>query len=81
MNAGKTESTGTTEIERYMRACRADVDAALERFLPTPAEAPPLAIEAMRYSLFAGGKRLRPHSRSRRRGDGCPRLVPLADMP
>jgi geranylgeranyl diphosphate synthase type II len=35
------------------------VDAALERFLPAGGE-PVLVWEAMRYSLFAGGKRLRP---------------------
>ena len=36
------------------------VDAALERFLPA-AGTPPLSIhEAMRYSVFAGGKRIRP---------------------
>ena len=42
-----------------MQACRAEVDEALEHLLPSTS-APPLAIEAMRYSLFAGGKRLRP---------------------
>jgi len=36
------------------------VDAALQRLLPT-SETPPTAIhEAMRYSVFAGGKRIRP---------------------
>ena len=50
----------TTEIEAYIRACRCEVDETLGRLLPTETEAPPVAIEAMRYSLFAGGKRLRP---------------------
>jgi geranylgeranyl pyrophosphate synthase len=36
------------------------VDEALERFLPKPPACPPLLSEAMRYSVFAGGKRLRP---------------------
>jgi geranylgeranyl diphosphate synthase, type II len=36
------------------------VDAALERLLPAPATAPPSIHEAMRYSVFAGGKRIRP---------------------
>ena len=49
-----------TEIEAYMDACRLEVDGTLERLLPTRSEAPPAAIEAIRYSLFAGGKRLRP---------------------
>lgn len=36
------------------------VDAALDRLLPPAATAPVTLHEAMRYSLFAGGKRLRP---------------------
>ncbi len=36
------------------------VDAALERWLPPQTERPPRVHEAMRYSVFAGGKRLRP---------------------
>ncbi len=36
------------------------VDAALERWLPAQTERPPAVHEAMRYSVFAGGKRLRP---------------------
>jgi geranylgeranyl pyrophosphate synthase len=39
---------------------RAQVDAALERFLPKPPACPALISEAMLYSLRAGGKRLRP---------------------
>ena len=36
------------------------VDAALQRLLPS-VETPPSSIhEAMRYSVFAGGKRIRP---------------------
>lgn len=36
------------------------VDEALDRFLPKPKTRPATIHEAMRYSLFAGGKRLRP---------------------
>ena len=36
------------------------MDAALDRLLPSPPECPPLIAEAVRYSVFAGGKRLRP---------------------
>ena len=36
------------------------VDAALDRFVPAAGRAPAVVCEAMRYSLFAGGKRLRP---------------------
>ena len=48
------------DVVTYMRACREEVDDALERLLPGTTLAPRLATEAMRYSLFAGGKRLRP---------------------
>src|SRR6185369_16878249 len=35
-------------------------DEALDRYLPVPPLCPALLSEAMRYSVFAGGKRLRP---------------------
>ncbi len=38
----------------------AEVDRALELYLPSRETYPPVIHEAMRYSLFAGGKRLRP---------------------
>jgi geranylgeranyl diphosphate synthase type II len=44
----------------YLKARRADVDRALEAFVPTASDCPPVVAEAMRYSLMAGGKRLRP---------------------
>jgi geranylgeranyl pyrophosphate synthase len=36
------------------------IDESLERLLPKPEEAPAILHESMRYSVFAGGKRLRP---------------------
>jgi len=39
---------------------RQQVDEALERWLPPQGDHPPTIHEAMRYSVFAGGKRLRP---------------------
>jgi len=39
---------------------RALADAALERLLPPPTQYPPSIHRAMRHSVFAGGKRLRP---------------------
>ena len=52
------------KIESYLRAERARVEEAMARFMPEAAGPPvePLSshIEAMRYSLFAGGKRIRP---------------------
>ncbi len=44
----------------YLDARRRDVEAALERHLPAPPETPAVVADAMRYSLMAGGKRLRP---------------------
>jgi geranylgeranyl diphosphate synthase type II len=45
-------------------ACRLEkkkrIDESLERLLPKPNEAPAILHESMRYSVFAGGKRLRP---------------------
>ncbi len=43
-----------------MSAWRAEVDATLERLLPAAGTDPRALHEAMRYAVFAGGKRLRP---------------------
>ncbi len=48
------------EMEPYLRDRVQRVDAALDRFLPAARTRPGTIHEAMRYSLFAGGKRLRP---------------------
>jgi len=54
------ERLGNRSLSEIMAERRTLVDAALERWLPR-AEVPPATIhEAMRYSVFAGGKRLRP---------------------
>ena len=47
-------------LSDYVVARRAQIDEGLARFLPTPPEYPRAVYEAMRYSLDAGGKRLRP---------------------
>jgi geranylgeranyl diphosphate synthase, type II len=54
-------SAATAEpLPQYLEAARARVDEELERLLP-PADAyPPTIHQAMRHSVFAGGKRLRP---------------------
>lgn len=49
-----------SDIDKYLRSRRADIEATLEQLLPSPPTCPPLIAEAMRYSLFAGGKRIRP---------------------
>jgi len=48
------------DLEAYMKERAAAVDAALERVLPPEADPPETLHRAMRYSVFAGGKRLRP---------------------
>jgi geranylgeranyl diphosphate synthase type II len=48
------------DLPSYLSACRRDVEGALERVLPPSADPPAVLHEAMRYSVFAGGKRIRP---------------------
>jgi len=47
-------------LAEYLDTRRAQIDAALRRFLPAPPDCPAGLDAAMRYSLDAGGKRLRP---------------------
>ena len=54
------ESIHGMKLPDFFESDRAAVDSALERFLPAPGTPPQSIHEAMRYSLFAGGKRLRP---------------------
>ncbi len=48
------------DINRYLSEAKAAVDQSLDRLLPAESEEPPTIHRAMRYSVFAGGKRLRP---------------------
>jgi geranylgeranyl diphosphate synthase type II len=52
--------TGSAPLDAWLTARREAVDAALNRHLPSSERAPAIIAEAMRYSVFAGGKRLRP---------------------
>ncbi len=47
-------------LAAFLERVRARVDEALERYLRKPPACPGIVGEAMRYSVFAGGKRLRP---------------------
>jgi geranylgeranyl diphosphate synthase type II len=47
-------------LKEYLKRRQRLVDEALERWVPREEEFPPQVHQAMRYSLFAGGKRLRP---------------------
>ncbi len=53
-------SSGERSLKGYLSERREAVDAALERFLPSASAPTPKLLEAMRYSVFSGGKRLRP---------------------
>jgi len=52
--------TAGGSLAGYLEARRAEVEAALAAFLPDPPQSPEMVDWAMRYSLLAGGKRLRP---------------------
>jgi geranylgeranyl pyrophosphate synthase len=47
-------------LEAFIEVARVRVETAIEHYLPTPPECPPVLSEAIRYAVFAGGKRLRP---------------------
>ena len=48
------------DLKEYIRARREEVNAELERLVPPPDAEPVPLYQAVRHSLFAGGKRLRP---------------------
>lgn len=52
--------TGSFDLQRYLETRTAEVNRALDRFLPKEKTKPATIHKAMRYSLFAGGKRMRP---------------------
>ena len=47
-------------MDTHFKRLIPDIEAALDRFMPLPDATPARLHQAMRYSLFAGGKRLRP---------------------
>jgi len=48
------------QLREYLAGRKALIDAALDGFLPSEEFYPPVIFQAVRYSLMAGGKRLRP---------------------
>jgi geranylgeranyl diphosphate synthase, type II len=50
----------TEELVQRLEECRRKIDALLDEWLPKEDELPSLLHQAMRYSVLAGGKRLRP---------------------
>jgi geranylgeranyl diphosphate synthase type II len=75
--------SGTTsfDLAGYVSAIRERVDAALDTYLP-PEDAPPETLHrAMRYSVFSGGKRIRPVlclASARACGGDTDRALPIA---
>jgi geranylgeranyl diphosphate synthase, type II len=53
-----TKNYSNFDLKEYLRDQAAAVNAALDKYLEP--QYPPLIYQAMRYSIFAGGKRLRP---------------------
>jgi len=47
-------------LKETLEQGRHRIDQALERLLPAPTQRPQSIHQAMRHSVFAGGKRLRP---------------------
>jgi geranylgeranyl pyrophosphate synthase len=53
-------TTASTDLQAWLAGRRRTVDDALARCLPAAPECPAVIVEAARYSVMAGGKRLRP---------------------
>ena len=53
-------TANTFDLNGYLAAATETVNRALDRFLPSEKTKPATIHKAMRYSLFAGGKRMRP---------------------
>ncbi|MHC1762702.1 MAG: polyprenyl synthetase family protein [Verrucomicrobiia bacterium] len=56
----KSVPSGSEGIQVYLNQCSERVNRALNRLLPSERSKPETIHKAMRYSLFAGGKRMRP---------------------
>ena len=54
------ERSAVASFSEYLATRRTQIDESLARFLPRPPDCPAPLYDAMRYSLDAGGKRLRP---------------------
>lgn len=55
-----TDESEASVLNDVLEELRSIVDSELERFLPSRERAPEVLLEPMRYSLVAGGKRIRP---------------------
>ena len=82
MSATKKSSAGHSFDLQHFLVTRSDaVNAALDKFLPSEKTKPATIHKAMRYSLFAGGKRMRPAlvlAAAEACGGNDPAAMPLA---
>lgn len=61
MSATKAHGKGTSfDLSKFIETASEEVNEALDAFLPSTSTKPATIHKAMRYSLFAGGKRMRP---------------------
>ena len=60
MSASRKENTSGFSLQQFLERSTVSVNTALDRFLPSEKAKPVTIPKAMRYSLFAGGKRMRP---------------------
>ena len=58
--SSKKKSAAAFDLNGFLASRTESVNAALDRFLPSEKTKPATIHKAMRYSLFAGGKRMRP---------------------
>lgn len=74
-----SQATTTFNLKDYLRQRAQEVDAALEGFLPADPNSLGPIVEAMRYSVFPGGKRFRPVlALASCEAMGCPRQRAMA---
>src|SRR5215470_11326659 len=60
LNRGRDLLYSSFMLKDTLEQGRLRIDQALERLLPAPTQRPQSIHKAMRHSVFAGGKRLRP---------------------
>ena len=60
LTRNRSNNTAVMDIKAYLQKKKVVVDRSLEKLVPPAKTFPPIVHEAMRYSLFAGGKRVRP---------------------
>jgi len=60
VQATPDNATFSTGAREFLNSCRALIDARLDQLIPQEAEEPASVHAAIRWSLFAGGKRFRP---------------------